>query len=142
MKKFITMLLACLFLVGCESKSTEFDMDKAISTIESKLSNMEVIAEGTLKDAYGLDLSSAEKYVFKQNKNGDFYAIIKTTSKSNTKENMDKYFEKVKDFNSSYSPERLKLLNDRLEKEVGNYLIYIIAKDADDIYQNILDNLD
>ena len=53
-----------------------------------------------------------------------------------------KYFKRVKDFNSSYSPDRLVLLENRLEKQLDDYLIYIIAEDADDIYSYMLDKLD
>lgn len=54
----------------------------------------------------------------------------------------EEYFVKVKDFNSSYSPERLVILENRLEKELGNYLIYIVASDALEAYNLVLDTLE
>ena len=48
------------------------------------------------------------------------------------------YFEKVKSFNENYSPERIELFDNRVEKEIDSYLIYIIHKDAEDIYKDIL----
>ena len=54
---------------------------------------------------------------------------------------MNDYFEKVKQFNQSYSPERLQILENRVEKQIGNYLIYIVAEDANDIYTEIINNM-
>lgn len=54
---------------------------------------------------------------------------------------MTKYFEKLQKFNTNYSPERIEILNNRVEKEIGDYLIYIVAENADNIYDNIVDSL-
>ena len=51
------------------------------------------------------------------------------------------YFEKIEKFNTNYSPERLEILSNRVEKEIGDYLIYIVAENADDIYKNIVNSL-
>ncbi len=140
MKK-IALFLIFLFLVGCGNTKKELDMDAAIKAVEAKLKEMVVIDDGTLSDAYGLNLDDMEKWTFKQNEIGDLYAIIKTDKKSVVKNAMKDYFAKVKDFNESYSPERLEILEDRLEKDLGNYLIYIVAKDNESIYQDILNTM-
>ena len=57
------------------------------------------------------------------------------------KQGTAEYFEKIQKFNANYSPERLEIFNNRVEKEIGDYLIYIIAEDADDIYDEIVDSL-
>ena len=142
MKKFILVLFVFLFVVGCGSTTTnELDMDKASQAIEKRLNNMVKIEDSTLTDAYNLDLSKMEKWIFKQNEEGDLYAIIKTSNKTEVKQAMKDYFAKVKDFNSSYSPERLEILENRLEKNLGDYLIYIVARDNESIYQDILDTM-
>ena len=142
MKKKVLLIIAAIFLlVGC-SKGKEFSLDIGVTTIDSKLMNMEEIVDSTLTDAYNLDLSTMKEHVFKQNTDGDFYAIIKTDNTVEVKKQMNNYFERVKDFNSSYSPERLVILNDRLEKQLDNYLIYIVAEDASEIYKQILNELD
>ena len=117
-------------------------MSSAESAIEKHLSGMVKIEDGTLEDAYGLNLDNMEKWSFKQNEEGDLYAIIKTSNKVAVKNGMKDYFAKVKDFNASYSPERLEILENRLEKELGNYLIYIVAKDGNTIYNDILKTMD
>ena len=141
MKKIIMMIGVLLLLTGC-GKSGNFTLELGSRVIDKNLSNMTEIADSTLTDAYNLDLSKMNEYVFKQNTEGDFYAIIKTDKQNEVKSEMKEYFRRVKDFNESYSPERLELLEDRLEKQLDEYLIYIIANDADEIYDEILEELD
>ena len=140
MKKLCLLVMGMLLLVtGCGgSELSDLDITKASDAIEKTLKNMEVIEKDTLENVYELDLSLVDDIVIKQNKDGDLYAILKTSSKVEVKEDMDEYFEKVKEYNEAYSPERLKILEDRLEKEIGNYLIYIVAEDADDIYKDVV----
>lgn len=35
---------------------------------------------------------------------------------------MEKYFDKIQKFNTNYSPERLQILDNRVEKEIGDLL--------------------
>ena len=143
MKKILVLLL-CLILVGCGGNEdlTTLDINKTKGIIENKLENMMDINKNLLTDTYELDLSLMDEYAIKQNMNGDLYAIIKTSHKNEVKDDMDEYFEKVKTFNQAYSPERLQLLENRLEKEIGDYLIYIIAEDANEIYNEIIDSME
>ena len=144
MKKLILVFLGIVFigsLTGCGQTNNKFDFDKAKETIEKKLTNLEEINKSTLEDVYNLDVSKMDKYVFKTNSDGDFYAIIKTNNISDVKVNMKDYFDKVRKFNANYSPERLELLENRVEKEIDSYLIYIIAESANDIYSDIVKSL-
>ncbi len=141
MKKIIIIGLVMFLMVGC-GKGNNFTLDLGSKVIDESLSNMEVIADSTLTDAYNIDLDKMSEHVFKQNSNGDFYAIIKTDDAASVKALMENYFQRVKEFNTSYSPERLALLEDRLEKQLNEYLIYIIADNAEDVYDKILDELD
>lgn len=140
MKK-IVLLLLFIFLVGCGS-TKELNMDLAKDAVEKRLNNMTVISDSTLTDAYNLNLDKMEKWIFKQNEDGDLYAIIKTSNKTEVKNAMEDYFVRVKEFNESYSPERLEILENRLEKDLGNYLIYIVAKDNESIYKDILKTME
>ena len=140
MKKVLLIFLIML-VVGCGSNVTNFDTKVVSTTIEEKLKGMEVIQDSTLTDAYNLDLTKMDEHLFKQNEDGDLYAIIKTTDKVNVKKLMKEYFGKVREFNTAYSPERLEILDSRCEKEVGDYLIYIVAKDSDQIYNTILSKI-
>lgn len=143
MKKRIAIfgILMLLFVAGCGTNVSELNVDNTQSIIESDLKNMQVVGDDTLRDVYGLNLDLMEVHVIKQNTNGDLYAIIKTSEKSKVKNEMTKYFDKIQKFNSNYSPERLEILNNRVEKEIGNYLIYIVAENGDEIYNNIINSL-
>lgn len=143
MKKILVMLMMLFVATGCGGKEIkELDMDKASQAIEKSLSNMEVIDDETLEDVYDLDFDLSEKHIVKQNSDGDMYAIIYANDKHEMKDEMDEYFEKVRDFNTAYSPERVKLIDERLEKEIGNYLIYVVAQNSESIYQDIIDTME
>lgn len=144
MKKFLTVLMVAMlmFVTGCGNNDiSELNVDETKKIIEQDLKDMKDVSEDSLEDVYGLNLDLMEIHVIKENTSGDLYAIIKTTDKNQTKKDMENYFEKVKTFNANYSPERLQILEDRVEKEIGDYLIYIVAENADEIYENIINNL-
>ena len=143
MKKIVAVLsiFILLFATGCGATVSELNVDNTESIIESDLKNMQEVDEESLQDVYGLNLDIMEVHVIKQNTEGNLYAIIKTNEKTQVKNDMVKYFEKIQKFNANYSPERLEILNNRVEKEIGDYLIYIVAKNADEIYNNIVKSL-
>mgnify|MGYP003288655365 FL=1 len=144
MKKFLTVLMVAMlmFVTGCGNNDiSELNVDETKKIIEQDLKDMKDVNEDSLEDVYGLNLDLMEVHVIKENTSGDLYAIIKTTDKNQAKKDMENYFEKVKTFNANYSPERLQILEDRVEKEIGDYLIYIVAENADEIYENIINNL-
>ena len=144
MKKFLTVLMVAMlmFVTGCGNNDiSELNVDETKKIIEQDLKDMKDVSEDSLEDVYGLNLELMEVHVIKENTSGDLYAIIKTTDKNQKKKDMENYFEKVKTFNANYSPERLQILEDRVEKEIGDYLIYIVAENADEIYENIINNL-
>ena len=143
MKKIVAVLsiFILLFATGCGATVSELNVDNTESIIESDLKNMQEVDEESLQDVYGLNLDIMEVHVIKQNTEGDLYAIIKTNEKTQVKNDMVKYFEKIQKFNANYSPERLEILNNRVEKEIGDYLIYIVAENSDEIYNNIVKSL-
>ena len=143
MKKFVVLLglFILLFVTGCGNAVAELDIEKTKGIIEAELKNMKVVEDETLTDVYGLDLDLMDEHIIKLNSDGDLYAIIKTTKKADVKNNMQDYFDKIEKFNKNYSPERLEILENRVEKEIGDYLIYIVAEKADDIYKEIVNSL-
>lgn len=141
MKKIFVLLVICLLLGGCGNTVESIDIQKTENVVEKHLHNMSEVSDSTLVDLYEFDLDKMSEYVIKQNSDGDLYAIIKTDDKVAVKKKMNEYFDKLKEFNQSYSPERLEILENRLEKEIGDYLIYIVAEDSDKIYNDILDSI-
>ena len=143
MKKLCVLIIMLLLITGCGGNElNNLDVSKASSAIEETLKNMVEIEGETLQDVYGLDISIIESHVVKQNSYGDIYAIIKTNNKAKVREDMEGYFEKIKEFNEVYAPERLETLESRVEKEIGDYLIYIVAEDANDIYQDVINTME
>ena len=135
------ILTLITLVVGCNNTVSELNVTETQKIIENKLKNTEIVDEELLEDVYGLDLSKMDVHIIKQNSEGDLYAIIKATDKASVKNDMKKYFEKVEKFNTNYSPERLEILSNRVEKEIGDYLIYIVSENAENIYSEILKTL-
>lgn len=143
MKKICVLIIMLLAVTGCGGSGlTNLDINKASAAVEKTLNNMVNIEGDTLEDVYGINLSTIEEFVVKQNGDGDMYAIIKAKDKAKVKEDMKGYFDKIKEYNEAYEPDRLETLEDRLEKEIGDYLIYIVSEDAKDIYEDILDTME
>ena len=141
MKKIVILLVILLLVTGCGKTISTIDMKKTQNIIEESLKEMIDVEDDSLTNVYGLDLDLMDEHVIRLNDKGDLYAIIKTTQKAKVKNEMSKYFEKVQNFNTNYSPERIEILNNRVEKEIGDYLIYIVAEDAETIYKNIVDSM-
>lgn len=143
MKKICVLIVMLLLVTGCGGSGlTKLDIQKASREIEDTLDDMVNIEGETLEDVYGVSLSSIEEFVVKQNGDGDMYAIIKAKDKTKVKEDMEGYFAKIKEYNETYEPDRIETLENRLEKEIGDYLIYIVSEDARDIYEDILDTME
>ena len=142
MKKFLLLIVMLFMVCGCGEEISNLDITKATTAVEKTLVGMEEVKEDLLKDVYGMNLETFSNYVFKSNMNGEVYAIIKSSDKSDTKEQMDKYFSKVREYNTAYSPEQVQKLDDRLEKEIGDYLIYIVSDSQDKVYQDIIDTME
>lgn len=143
MKKILVILMMLFIITGCGGNEiTDLDIDKASEVIEHTLNDMETIDNETLVDVYNIDLNLMQQHIIKQNSAGYMYAIVLTDDKFKVKEDMNEYFDKVRDFNIAYSPEQVKLIDERLEKEIGNYLIYIVAEDNEKIYQDIINTME
>lgn len=142
MKKIIILLM--LFIItGCgNTEINELDINKTSQIIENYLMDMVTVDEEELENIYALKLDSIQEYIIKQNSDGDMYAIIKTEDKIDVKEQIQNYFDKVRDFNTAYSPERVELIDNRLEKEIGDYLIYIVSNNSEKIYHDIVNSLE
>ena len=141
MKK-IWIICIILYLTGCGSEELNFDKNKAQNTIEKNLSQMVEVKETTLSNVYEIDLSLIDEYIIKENSSGDFYAILLTKNKLKVKEQMDIYFEKIRDSYVAYVPENVEKLDNRIEKEIDEYLIYIVAQNASLIYDEIINTME
>lgn len=136
----LVLAVAVIMLLG-RSSNSQFDTNKATDILDRRLMEMETVDSDNLENAYGLDLSKVSSYVVKRNAYGDLYAIIETENATLVDDDMQEYFEKLKKFDASYSPERLEILDNRVEKKIGNVLVYIIAENAAELYQEIIQDM-
>jgi uncharacterized protein YceK len=142
MKKVLILFVLLFLVTGCGKESvTNLDLKKASEEVASIYTNMEDMDKDELKAIYGLDVSLLDEYEVKSSSlsNGYFYAILKVDDK-NTKEvkkQMDNLFKVLENQSDLYSPEAVKLIKNRLETSIGNYLIYIVSEDNDAMYDVI-----
>ncbi len=142
MKKVLILFVLLFLVTGCGKESvTNLDLKKASEEVASIYTNMEDMDKDELKAIYGLDVSLLDEYEIKSSSlsNGYFYAILKVDDK-NTKEvkkQMDNLFKVLESQSDLYSPEAVKLIKNRLETSIGNYLIYIVSEDNDAMYDVI-----
>lgn len=71
----------------------------------------------------------------------DTYIIVKPSkgNKEIVKEKIDEYMSNLEKQWETYLPEQYELVKNRLEKELGDYLIYIVSIDNDLVYKAIKD---
>ena len=139
MKKIYILIVLLLLITACGKEVKKLDINKASVAIEESLDNMVNIDGETLEKVYGVSLSNIEEFIVKQNGDGDMYAIIKPKDKAKVQKDMEGYFSIIKKYNKEFEPDRLETLENRLEKEIGDYLIYIVSENSEDIYKDVLD---
>ena len=142
-RKVIVLLIGLLLFVGCEQSGTASNLNikEASKALDEKYEDVVSMDDTQLKSIYGLDLSLLEEYEIKTSNltNGDFYAILKVNSQNKKKvqDQMNYMFQVMEKQSNLYSPEAVKLIKNRLETSVGNYLIYIISNDNNSMYNVI-----
>lgn len=146
MKKFIIVLIGMVLLTGCSGNSGKtLNIDKASNSLDKEMKNMVVLEDKELEAIYGLDLSLIDKYVIKSssNRNGYLYALIKVSDKNKdkVKEQMSNLFETLETQSNLYSPEAVRVLENRVETSIGNYLIYLSYEDTDKAYELVKENI-
>jgi hypothetical protein len=145
MKKIVISLIAILFLVtGCGSSNT-LDIKAASASLDKEMQDMVVLEDKELEAIYDLDLSLMDEYIIKSGstRNGNLYALIrvKDENKEAVKKQMDKLFEILETQSNLYSPEAVELLENRVQTNVGDCLVYISYKDTDKAYDLVKENI-
>ena len=147
MKKILIAIMAVLLLTGCggSKSSNNLDMDAASKSLDKEMKDMVVLEDKELEAVYGLDLSLMDKYIIKSssNRNGYLYALIKVSSdnKEEVQKQMTGLFDTLKSQSNLYSPEAVKVLDNKVETSVGDYLIYLSYKDTDKAYELVKENI-
>lgn len=137
-KYFVILVMVLLMACGCSSKDSTIDLEKASAALDEKYTNMVNMDEGQLFAIYGVDTNEYEEFVIKCSSlnNGNLYAIIKTNddNKSDAKTQMHNMFKVLESQSNMYSPEAVKMIQNRLETTVGDYYIYFVSDDNQAYY--------
>lgn len=138
LKKIIMVIGLAIILAGCNKSASTLDMKKASTSLDEKYQNMALMSDKELEGIYNQDTTLMEEYIIKssENQNGNFYALIKVKSenKEKVKNNMDEMFSILENQSSLYSPEAVNLIKNKLATSVGDYLIYIVSENNEEMY--------
>lgn len=100
------------------------------------------VTEEMLSETFDLNKDLLEEYQIKlpmMNVQANSYYILKP-KKGNVdtvKAKMDAYFKKLEEQWSTYLPEQYAMVQNRMSKEYGGYLIYIISNDNNTVFEKI-----
>lgn len=149
MKKILCVLLVLLILCGCssnqETELANLDYEKTISDLDNSYSNMVELSADELSLVYGLEVANCDQYMIKSSTlaNGDFYAILKVSKEnvSAVKSQMQGLFLTLESQSNLYSPEAVNLIKNKLETTIGDYLIYLVGKDTNALYEIVKQNI-
>lgn len=138
LKKIIIVIGLAIILAGCNKSASTLDMKGASISLDEKYQNMALMSDKELEGIYNQDITLMEEYIIKasENQNGNFYALIKVKSenKEKVKNNMDEMFSILENQSSLYSPEAVNLIKNKLATSVGDYLIFIVSENNEEMY--------
>lgn len=103
---------------------------------------MEVTVD-TFQDVLSLDPSTVSEYAIKQPAmitSSTTYMVVKPAEgkKAEVKAALDNYMVALENQWATYLPDQYELVKNRMYKEYGDYLIYIVSSDNDAIYNTII----
>lgn len=153
MKKIILVLLVFL-LVGCSSKEENKTMSleslKSGLTelkIEDKVSfgNKDNINDLDVIDSYGMDVSLFDDYLIyisTEVEDPSMFMVVKPKEgeEAVVKYQIDDFFSVYHAAYNGYYPEVAYMIENRKEVKLGDYLVYVISKDNDKVYDVIKKN--
>jgi len=105
---------------------------------------MEVTSE-TLQDTIGVDPATVTEFAIKQPAmitSSTTYMVVKPANgkKNDVKAALDNYMVNLENQWATYLPDQYELVKNRMYKEYGDYLIYIVSTDNELIYNTIINS--
>lgn len=130
------------YLIYIVSDHNEEVLNRIKGSKQSVFGDLVDVTEEMLTENFDLNKDLLEEYQIKlpiMNVQANSYYILKPKkgNKDTVKAKMDAYFKKLEDQWSTYLPEQYALVQNRMEKEYGGYLIYIISNDNTTVFEKI-----
>lgn len=147
MKKLIILFLALGIMTGCNNaqSTVKIDMKKAEEVLkgEEQFKEATTITEEELKNIYDLDTNLLEEYIVLMPKIADqanMYMILKPKAgkKEEVRNQLNLFTEKYIEQFNLYQPEEADKINRKLISLKGDYIIYIISDNNQEILKKIL----
>lgn len=131
-----------IYIISDNSKDLLEEVKECRTNIFNQLMPIE---DEDLSQRFGIEKDMVDEYLIKLPTlmvNSNSYMIIKPAKgkKDAVKEKMNDYMEKLEEQWKTYLPDQYDLVKNRLEEEYGDYLIYIISKDNDAVFDVIKDS--
>ncbi len=139
MKKILLFSLLCLLVVtGCGSKKEEKknlkDIEKKIIALDN-FKNHESVSKDTIEKKYSIDLGDADVLMIAAKKYDDASIVFITEKNDKTKTEVDAFVKAYNDqwVKMNYFPEQKELVEKATYKTEGNYIIYIVSENNDEV---------
>lgn len=156
-KKILVIVVCIIVLSGCGSQQNNSNKELDLNLVKSNLSTL-IIENGAPfseksninnKDSietYGLDVTLLDEYAIYLPSavvDASMYIVAKPKEgeSSVVKYQINELLEKYYNAYNGYYPKEAKLIEDRMEKELDGYLIYIVSADNEKVYNAIKESL-
>lgn len=159
MKKILLIIMCVIIMTGCSekeenNKNSKLNMEEikenlsniTIASKEDKVkpfSNQENINDLDLINGYGIDVELLEEYIIyisSSVEDPSMYMVLKPIKEKTSivKYQVDDMFDKYLNAYKGYYPEAATVIEDKMEKEYNDYLIYIVSLDNQKVYNEII----
>ena len=145
----VAVVVGAYFILNGSEEEKTIDLNTASQTLSNsspfnELSTMDITID-VLSSVYGINTQNVENVIGKMpmmNVQASMYLLIqaKDGTAETVKSELDQYATKYEEQWSTYLPEQYELVKNRLEKEYGDYLIYIVSSNNDLVFETIKAN--